>query len=144
MGTNFYWINSTCKSCGRTSEKHHIGKSSGGWCFSLHVMTEHEENSEGVVYRNLTDWKKLWALPGSTILDEYDTEITYQCMLEIVMERSWPEKEEPGIPYTSWDDFHYKNHSEPGPCGLARHKIDGSRCIEHGEGTYDLIVGEFW
>ena len=45
MGTNYYFEDSSevCECCGRGAESLHIGKSSGGWCFSLHVMPEREE-----------------------------------------------------------------------------------------------------
>jgi len=35
------------------------------------------------------------------------------------------------------------NQAEPGPDGLARHKVNDGHCIGHGEGTWDLIIGEF-
>ena len=38
MGTNYYWQESEpCAACGRGYEQVHVGKSSAGWCFSLHV-----------------------------------------------------------------------------------------------------------
>jgi len=43
MGTNYYLQkkSGTCQTCGHCSEDpKHIGKSSGGWCFSLHVYPE--------------------------------------------------------------------------------------------------------
>jgi hypothetical protein len=35
------------------------------------------------------------------------------------------------------------NSAERGPRGLVRAIIDGRHCIGHGEGTWDLIIGEF-
>lgn len=54
MGTNYYWIkeDTTCPHCGRRDHDEvriHIGKSSCGWCFSLHV-----DPSIGI--RSLDDW----------------------------------------------------------------------------------------
>ena len=54
MGTNYYWIkeDTTCPHCGRRDHDEvriHIGKSSCGWCFSLHV-----DPSIGV--GSLDDW----------------------------------------------------------------------------------------
>ena len=46
-------------------------------------------------------------------------------------------------PHQNWPEFHKANHSEPGPKGLLRHKLDPQHCIGHGHGTWDLIVGEF-
>jgi hypothetical protein len=45
--------------------------------------------------------------------------------------------------YDSWLQFHQMNHSEKGPKGLLRHKIEGGHCIKHGVGTWDCILGEF-
>ncbi len=35
-----------------------------------------------------------------------------------------------------------QNHAEPGPNNLARHSV-GIGCDAHGEGTWDLIMGNF-
>ena len=65
-------------------------------------------------------------------------------MLAIITERSWKRKKFKADGwYSSQADFHEKNHSEDGPNGLLRHKIDGTHCIGHGEGTYDYTIGEF-
>jgi len=45
MGTNYYLVKNErppCPCCERTyvQERLHIGKSSGGWCFALHVIPE--------------------------------------------------------------------------------------------------------
>ncbi len=40
-------------------------------------------------------------------------------------------------------NFYQKNHSEEGPHGLLRLKIDNTFCVGHGSGTYDYCVGEF-
>jgi hypothetical protein len=71
MGTNYYLTNTHCKCCKRSREectsehwlkretllstpevKLHIGKSSGGWCFSLHVIPSLGLNT-------LDDWELL-------------------------------------------------------------------------------------
>jgi hypothetical protein len=41
-----------------------------------------------------------------------------------------------------FSSFHRDNESVEGPNGLLRAAIGGS-CIGHGEGTWDLITGEF-
>ena len=76
MGTNYYWseeaCQSPCKHC-RGGDRLHIWKSSGGWCFSLHVIPY-----EGI--NTLDDWKAKFALPGSEIVDEYGTRLTAEEM----------------------------------------------------------------
>lgn len=118
----------------------HIGKSSSGWCFALHLIPEKGIN-------NLDGWKKLFDSPGTIIRDEYGKVLSKEEMLSIITERSWPNREKSKLQstYKDWNDFHYRNHSERGPRGLLRHKLDPQKehCIGHGEGTWDLIIGEF-
>jgi len=126
MGTNYY--------IGRRNG-YHIGKSSAGWCFSLHVDEERGINS-------LSDLKRKWK--SRTIVNEYGEKISKKKMLSIITERSWKRASfKPDGFYKPWAEFHKKNYSEDGPNGLIRHKIDDIRCIDHGEGTYDYIQGVF-
>jgi hypothetical protein len=131
MGTNYYWYEKpNCDCCGRGYEPIHIGKSSGGWCFSLHIVPEMNINT-------LEDWKFAWVKDGSWIEDEYNKIISPFEMRSIITERSWNPKKLP-------DDLWYEECcAEPGPNGLARHKIDGRICVGHGEGTWDYLQGEF-
>jgi len=129
MGTNYYLEFDVCPTCGRSADRLHIGKSSGGWCFGLHVIPEEEINS-------LEDWKQKWNTPKSIIKDEYGEAVSPEKMLEIITERNWGRE---GILPSQW---YQENHAEPGPNGLARHRI-GPYCVGHGEGTWDLIPGEF-
>ncbi|MFH1546964.1 MAG: hypothetical protein ABIC57_00585 [bacterium] len=123
--------------CGRSDERIHIGKSSGGWCFSLHVVPE-----EGI--NDLEDWEKVWNLPESVILDEYDECIPPSEMKEIITERSWEKVNLTGNPYyESEAQFLRENYAVRGPKGLLRHQIDDRHCIKHGKGTWDCILGEF-
>lgn len=124
----------------------HIGKSSGGWCFSLHVHPTLKINS-------LKDWKKLF--DQGLILNEYMDHISTEDMLKCILEREGS----PQAPrnetqfnqlinsinsiYKSFDDYLNKNHAKLGPYNLLRHKVDGIHCIKNGKGTYDLIIGEF-
>jgi hypothetical protein len=110
MGTNYYLIGDTCPHCGRGEDRKHIGKSSAGWCFALHV--------DGDI-KSLADWQSLWSKPGAKIEDEYGSGLTPELMLSYITERSWK--------------------------GAApRHQpIDGHHVIGHGDGTYDLMVGDF-
>ena len=135
MGTNYYLgEKDPCRECGRPYEQLHIGKSSFGWHFSLHVIPEMEIN-------NLEDWKKVWK--GKKIFDEYGLKISWVKMLSIITERKGTNNSmEKPYGYESWEEFHKVNHSEFGINGLIRSKI-GSFCIGHGEGTYDYKVGYF-
>ena len=146
MGTNYYWYEkSECPCCHRPYEPLHIGKSSSGWCFSLHIYPDKNIN-------NLDDWKKLLNKPESYILDEYDRETSYTEMIEIITERStdidWDTVNDvyfQGLygDYSGEDDFHAENSSQRGPNGLLRHRIYPYHCIGHGEGTWDYIIGDF-
>jgi hypothetical protein len=134
MGTNYYMVkgqhipetdydhplNGLLRDGTGVCAKIHIGKSSGGWCFSLHVMPEH-----GI--HNLQDWKALverLLADGWRIEDEY-REIITQDVLWDVVERAgerWVRRD--GRP-------------------LMRHLVDESHCIGNGEGLYDYVLGHF-
>lgn len=135
MGTNYYLIRDekpACECCKRPyeAERLHIGKSSGGWCFSLHV-------GDDVGAHSLDDWRAKWAQEGWRIEDEYGRRVTENDMLSTILARSWKR-------VSDWTALEYmRNHAEPGPNGLLRHRIDGRHCIGHGAGTYDLITGDF-
>ena len=65
MGTNYYLTKERnyCHHCGRKDvETKHIGKSSSGWVFSLHVYPE-----EGI--HDLSDWTKKF--PDGKITNDY-------------------------------------------------------------------------
>ena len=139
MGTNYYWESQPpCPTCARPYEGKHIGKSSAGWCFSLHVYPDDN-------IKDLADWQRLWQ--EGRIVNEYDEEISADRMYEIVANRSWKrDLSQPPHPVhgcTTWNEFLYRNHATFGPNGLLRHAIDGTYCIGNGNGTWDLIVGEF-
>lgn len=127
MGTNFYFEKEPpCCRCGRGYEMRHIGKSSAGWCFSLHVDD---------FIKSLDDMVKAWQ--GKKIVDECGEEIPEADMLRRIKDRSW-ERKGPADP-----GWYHRNEAIPGPNGLARRAIDGRHCVGHGEGTWDLITGEF-
>ena len=131
MGTNYYLHEKpSCPTCDRDFESRHIGKSSAGWCFALHVIPE-----DGI--NDLPDWQRLWSLPGAKITNEYGDTVTPDDMLRAITQRG---RGIGGEKATS--RWYADNHAEPGPNGLARHRI-GRRCLGHGEGTWDLILGEF-
>lgn len=134
MGTNYYAAkvaSPPCDHCGRFDEddRLHIGKSSAGWCFGLHVIPERGLNSLG-------DWKQHLSSPDVIIEDEYGNRVSFKEMVSIISERHRPDPPD-------WDQEQYvTNHAEPGPNNMIRHKI-GQHCIEHGEGSWDLIPGYF-
>lgn len=125
MGTNYYHEVVKCEHCGAT-ERTHVGKSSGGWCFSLHVYPERGIN-------DILDWSRV--AETGLIFDEYGVEIPWAALHEAITNRHWDSPED----YKGYLD----NHATPGPNGLARHRVDGEHCIGHGSGTWDYIVGEF-
>lgn len=73
MGTNFY-----LKLKGRSGNLH-IGKSSFGWTFGLHCY-------DGFV-ESFKQWKELWNMPGSRIVDEYGKRISVEEMEDIITKR---------------------------------------------------------
>jgi hypothetical protein len=135
MGTNYYHHEKEpCPTCGHEGdEPRHIGKSSGGWCFSLHVYPE-----EGIA--DLGDWKARWG--SGVIKDEYGKTVTPDDMESRITQRSWEPAKRVPMGYADWSQFHEQNGSEPGPSGLLRHRI-GPHCLGHGAGTWDLIAGDF-
>jgi hypothetical protein len=146
MGTNYYLHpRADCECCGRPFEPLHIGKSSRGWCFSLHVIPE-----DGI--NNLDDWRERWSQRSAFIRDEYGSPVTAEQMESTITERgrsgsdaSW-DRFGSGFPFSRYlneEHFHRNNNSERGPNFLLRHRVDGRHCIGHGPGTYDYIVGEF-
>lgn len=130
MGTNYYlYEKPACECCKRDFEARHIGKSSFGWCFSLHVDPEDCIN-------DLKDWAYLWNKPGAVIKNEYGEIVSAEEMLATITERYGMVSER--------DDFDYeRNQAVQGPNGLVRHAIDGRHCIGHGAGTWDLMIGDF-
>lgn len=133
MGTNYYIEGKPpCPHCGRgyEDERIHIGKSSAGWVFALHAHPELGING-------LNDWKRFWTEKEKKIFDEYGRQITPAEMLDIITNRRrdrGPDMDE---------SFYRENHAEPGPNRLARSKIDGRHTIAHGEGTWDICIGEY-
>ena len=137
MGINYYFNREVCESCGRAEEVLHIGKSSAGWCFSLHV-------DEFAGINSLDDWLELFKEPNSVIENEDGEVLSNSEMQNIICCRKSEETfDKVPYGYKSWEEFHRSNHSEPGPNGLLRHKIDSGFCVGHGSGTWDLLPGEF-
>lgn len=131
MGTNYYWTSAL-------GDEIHIGKSSVGWCFTLHVVPE-----RGIT--DLKQWTRLFREPGSCIKDEYQRPVTAEEMLEeITLRMGRITKDAQPPDGQTWGQFHDKNFSQFGPNGLLRFRIsDRCHCIGHGDGTWDLLTGEF-
>ena len=138
MGTNYYY--DLYKGSVELEEELHIGKSSVGWVFSMHVIPEKNLNS-------LHEWVAFILSAHGNIRNEYGKNIYLGELLRTITERKFdkPLKEvfEPDGFYCSIRDFYKKNEAEPGPRNLIRYKIDGTFCVGHGEGTWDYIIGEF-
>ena len=84
MGTNYYLHQKPdCACCGRAFVPLHIGKSSGGWTFALHVMPDDKVNT-------LDDWRYRWSEPGAYIRNEYGERISIADMELIVTVREHP------------------------------------------------------
>lgn len=135
MGTNYYCyspLKNVCEHCGRGDKSEesplHIGKSSAGWCFSLHIHPE-------LGIHNLEGWKEHLAQPGFTVRDEYGDPVSVEDLLKTITERKGR-----GPRDSEWLE---DNRAEEGPNGLARHRIDGRYVVGHGEGTWDHLVGKF-
>jgi len=149
MGTNYYWVkeDTTCQHCGRRDPDEvrlHIGKSSAGWCFGLHV-----DPSIGI--KSLDDW--IERFKTGFIENEYGDLVSVEDMIDEITVREalisfdsrasiWNMNNLEPMQYRDEAEFHRKNDSERGPNNLLRHRI-GRHCVGHGAGTWDLIVGEF-
>lgn len=139
MGTNYYFKapeKEPCACCGRPyeTERLHIGKSSMGWCFSLHAIPE----------LGLTDWpewERYLETANGEIVDEYRCAVTLDELRQIVTERRHERPATVPLGYTSWANFYASNMCRPGPNGLVRHA--SPYCLKNGEGTWDVIEGEF-
>lgn len=131
MGMNYFWYEKPqCPHCGREFPPIHIGKSSHGWTFGLHVDPYLGINS-------LEDWKARFAVKGSYIKNEGGEVVTPSWMLQEITQRAFPAARE------ITPDFLRNNNAVLGPNGLVRHRVDNYHCIGHGKGTWDLMAGEF-
>lgn len=128
MGMNYDWVPVVGFTHHRINAIH-LGKSSGGWCFGLHVYPERGINT-------LDDWDRLLQRPGSGVFDELHRLITRKKLLVEITER-WTE------PVDRGEKFYRDQYAEPGPNGMLRHKIIEGRCIGHGPGTWDYLIGNF-
>ncbi|MGQ4893385.1 MAG: hypothetical protein ACP6IQ_02030 [Candidatus Njordarchaeia archaeon] len=148
MGTNYY-LRYHCKECGHTKSLH-IGKSSCGWTFGLHVYPE----------KDLLDLRQIWKFiksevnKGAIIENEYGEKVFLEEMLKIIRDRERPDdykltdekiKDSSAYyPYKNLKEFLEANHAIwDDEYNLLRRKVDGIHCIGNGNGPYDYIVGNF-
>lgn len=154
MGTNYYLQEKVCDHCGRRGHRMHIGKSSMGWCFALHVRKSpdwwDEDDSDDDRLKlpsDLLGWTVLFADTRYEIVDEYGRKISAVEMYQTIADRGSREpREDAGYQahgYRDLEHFLASNHAQVGPNNLLRHRILEGHCIGHGNGTYDLITGEF-
>jgi|688.fasta_scaffold329841_2 hypothetical protein len=137
MGTNYYSVKKGVEKLDSDSfwslkgeeDLLHIGKSSAGWCFSLHIIPEFN-------IHDLPGWVPYLFDQDRLIINEYREVLTYEEMIAIITARG-REK-----PCTWTQEMYDRNHAEPGPGNLARHAL-GHGCVRQGAGTWDCIEGEF-
>jgi len=134
MGTNYYLVENdseaVCSMCGKPNKepwRYHIGKSSGGWCFALHVDAAFGINS-------LDDLMPYFEDSRYRIEDEYGDVHSAAEMLLIITKRYWRDRQ-------LSEEFLRRNHAIIGPNGLLR--SISKYCAGHGEGTWDYHTGEF-
>ena len=114
MGANYYWYEKpACPTCGREFDGLHIGKSSFGWKFSLHIIPEEDINE-------LADWKEKFRT--GHILNEYGDAVSTYKMIQIITKR----KDYIAPSLEKLKDHNHRYCRGPGK-----------------EGDYDLITGEF-
>ena len=114
MGRNFFLKIET----EAETESLHIGKSSYGWAFALHVIPE-----KGLT--SLRAWRNFIMGENKRIENEEGEEIGKRELLRIITEcHKW-------IP------------ADKKVVGLARARLGVGGCIGHGKGSWDLIEGEF-
>ena len=111
MGMNYY-----LRDISEEQEDIHIGKSSFGWCFSLHVSRPNYETIDNLP-ESLDGWISLFLNNKYMIVDECNNKIDSAEMIKRITERC-------------------------NSLGTKRHPID-KYCIGHGDGPWDLMVGEF-
>lgn len=82
MGTNYYLRHNACGGCGRYDDIH-IGKQSAGWSFLFRAYNhrllnpEHpdwgyvEQSPFGVPVTSREDWRRILAVSGAEVFDEY-------------------------------------------------------------------------
>lgn len=123
MGTNYYAYVDGVRAW-------HVGKSSAGWTFQLHVDPDAGLNDLPDIV------KKYFDDPTYYIEDEYGDTVSRELVYAIITERSFPHQ------ITEEALRGQGMFAMRGPNNLLRATL-GHGCIKHGSGTWDCIVGEF-
>ena len=128
MATNYYAVKGEWPSAGEFESIKltysgrpamiHVGKSTGGWSFALHVYPD-------MNIHTLNDWKALadrLIADGWHFEDEYKAEISPEALWRVVERADYKES-----------DLQHLRRSKPSP----------GYCLGQGEGYYDYITGNF-
>ena len=102
MGTNYYLHQSVCESCGRGDNELHIGKSSAGWAFALHVGDAGSGQPASV-----TEWMSVLSSPDGIIRDEYDCQVSLIELLRTMFHRAGGPKTKDADPANMGDSSRY-------------------------------------
>jgi hypothetical protein len=144
MGTNYYADLQTH----RITELH-IGKSSAGWVFSLHVERKHTPIHPGVPWWGTPEtwagWKALLSQPSVVVRNEYGGRETFDELCALVERRPRHPTAEYAINRTPAQEIYFWYDSWVGLWRVKPHlQANGqpSRVPVIGE-TYDLSYGDF-
>lgn len=135
MGTNYYLeAEEPCDKCGHQPSRLHIGKSSYGWYFTMHIIPE-----EGI--NTLGDWIKLME-SGRQIVDEYGQKLTVGDMMDVIVNRKRPD------PYVSGYKPTAKTLKENDAVwcsryNLMRYSLNSGFAYGHGDGCWTYVAGDF-
>lgn len=66
----------------------HIGKSSYGWTFGLHVYPKSKTRP-----KDLQEWRALFSNSDFHIVDEYDRQISTREMLNVILDRDYSHRQ---------------------------------------------------
>jgi len=118
MGMNYYLTGKPpCPTCGDFGGTKHIGKSSYGWTFGLHIYPD-----EGI--NNLDDWEKFIreaVADGRLIIDEEGRRISVEELLKRIRVRA---------PAVRADRLRRQSEADP-------------RFARFGGATWDYVEGDF-
>jgi hypothetical protein len=85
MGTNYYAHVNICEHCGKPDNVVHIGKSSMGWVFAMHVYP-----GEPGMPHDWKSWQRFLKREDVVIVDEYGDSISLDKFSRTVTQRTHP------------------------------------------------------
>jgi len=128
MGTNYYYTTNLLE-----LDPIHIGKSSYGWAFALHIYPD---------IRTLNDWIEKWKT--GQIYDEYGREIAHEAMMSLILNRQPNHNIRTGHNvdmYGSFEKFLEQNYAiYKDEENFLR--VNDKYCVGHGD-TWDLVERDF-